>query len=93
MRVGDDEIGCEHGRSDFVAVGAVTDKAVDQPRPFGWLRVEAVSEQKKLVTSGGDEREGEGRRRGGCTQQISLADLRMPVAPRHRSMWPLLHLL
>jgi hypothetical protein len=37
VRVGDGEVGCEHGRGDFVAVGAVADEAADQARAMGWL--------------------------------------------------------
>jgi len=34
--VGDGEVGCEHGRGDFVAVRAVADEGIDQARGFGW---------------------------------------------------------
>lgn len=39
VRVGDGEVGCEHGRGDFAAVGAVADEAVDQAGALGWLVV------------------------------------------------------
>ena len=39
VRVGDGEVGCEHGRGDFAAVRAVTDEAINQARALGWLVV------------------------------------------------------
>ena len=39
VRVGDGEVGCEHGGGDFAAVGAVADEAVDQTGALGWLVV------------------------------------------------------
>lgn len=39
VRIGDDEIGCEHGRGDLAAVGAVADEGVDKARFLGWLKV------------------------------------------------------
>lgn len=35
--IGDDKVGGEHGRVDFVVVAAVAEEAVDQPRGFGCL--------------------------------------------------------
>lgn len=39
VRVGDGKVGCEHGRGDFAAVGAIADEGVDQARALGWLGV------------------------------------------------------
>ena len=37
VSVRDGEVGREHGRGDFAAVGAVADEAVDQAGALGWL--------------------------------------------------------
>lgn len=37
VRVGDGEVGCEHGRRDLAAVGAVADEGGDQAGTLGWL--------------------------------------------------------
>lgn len=34
----DGEVGCEHGRGDLAAVGAVADEGVDQSGFFSWLQ-------------------------------------------------------
>lgn len=39
VRVIDGEVGCVHGRSEFVAVGAVADEGADETRAMGWLAV------------------------------------------------------
>lgn len=39
VRVGDGEVGCEHGGGDFVAVRAVAEEGFDQARALGWLGV------------------------------------------------------
>lgn len=49
--VRDGEVGREHGGGDFVAVGAVADEAVDQPRALGGLR----GVEEAVLESGGLE--------------------------------------
>ena len=39
VRVRDGKVGCEHGRGDFAAVGAIADEGVDQAWALGWLGV------------------------------------------------------
>jgi sugar phosphate isomerase/epimerase len=39
VRVVNGEVGCVHGRGEFVAVGAVADEGADETRAMGWLRV------------------------------------------------------
>jgi hypothetical protein len=38
VRIGDGEVGCEHGRGDFPTVHAVADKGVDETRSFSRLQ-------------------------------------------------------
>lgn len=38
VRIGNDKIGCEHGRGDLAAVGAVANEGVDESRLLGWLK-------------------------------------------------------
>jgi len=39
VRVGDGEVGCEHGRGDFAAVRAVANEGVDQACALDWLGI------------------------------------------------------
>ena len=81
MSVGDDEVGCEHGRGDFAAVGAVADEGVDQSWALGWLgffdgavSVVYVNEVGRKV-----ERKGEwgGSRSVGSHTRVPMGRLRM----------------
>ena len=48
VRVGDGEVGCEHGRGDFVTVRAVADEGVNQAGALRWLEcVEVVLVKKR----------------------------------------------
>ncbi len=73
VRVGDGEIGCEHGRGDFVAVRAVADEGVDQAGALGWLGcLEAVLENRRCLQLGEGGRGKGARRQVSCTQRSRL---------------------
>lgn len=38
--VEDGEVGCEHGRGNFVAIGAIASEGADEARAVGWLEME-----------------------------------------------------
>ncbi len=74
VRVGDGEVGCEHGGGDFVAVGAVADEGVDQAGALGRLGVFAGGIREQEIRCVWGEAE-EGREHAGKSRVHRRADL------------------
>lgn len=49
VRVGDGEVGGEHGGRDLVAVAAVADEGVEQAWAFGWLAIGGQRRKKVMI--------------------------------------------
>ena len=90
MRVGDDEVGREHGCGDLMTVRAVADEAVDQSRALGWLNIWRYIRAEEMNDIRTLERRIAHWQVDLYPRVNSGANLRMPIARHRRSMWPLL---